>query len=357
MTGQHPDFIITVDGQNVTGDCISWTLNDVEDGMGTLTVNLDNTDKRYDGKLKSKGGEVSLRFGTSMSMNEQVTLSVKKYTEHYGVDGLTITVVGADCTEKLSDKTGRGNTKSGKKALEKLEKEAKVKISKDKLKDDGKEDENECGRSTALGGIKGEQFLQQNIDQMEPGKSGGGDDSGGGGGGDGDTFQKRESAPGVNPKGNNDKNRMKNANQRAKGQEVTAKIQLRGCPIFKSKRCVTILNVGSEGSGKWYIKNATHSWSSKGGYTTQAQLLKGDGPQPNVFYADMYKKDTIYAGPRKTGDKPEDTFFFGDGGYITKFEWTQDTQSNRGSSQNAGGKTVDPKKPKKPVIKIDSKEK
>ena len=77
----------------------------------------------------------------------------------------------------------------------------------------------------------------------------------------------------LDAKNNFDKNKADNKSKKRKGERCTADMIIVGYPHLKSKKCVTVMNVGG-GSGMWYVKEAVHSWSAQQGYLTKAKLIR-----------------------------------------------------------------------------------
>jgi len=85
--------------------------------------------------------------------------------------------------------------------------------------------------------------------------------------------------PGTSPKEQKDKknnpdvNRVANRANHGNSERLNARLELVGMPHIKSKKCLTIENVG-EWSGDWYVKSVVHKWSASHGYTTSCSLLR-----------------------------------------------------------------------------------
>jgi hypothetical protein len=82
----------------------------------------------------------------------------------------------------------------------------------------------------------------------------------------------------------------------------------------------------------------------------------GKSSQPMMFYANISKPGSAYAGPRQIDAASQKTFIWGDGNYIIHFDWQIDLHSNKGQQKKSTGKTVNPDAPKKPVEKQESPE-
>ena len=161
-----------------------------------------------------------------------------------------------------------------------------------------------------------------------------------------------------------DKNKLQNANNRAKSDIITADIKLRGYPLLKAKANVTIQGVGSLASGGWYVQTAEQYWDKGSGYMTHAHLIRGgtgdeggkSTPPSAVVYADIYKKNSIYAGLRKVDGASQATFTFGDGTYLKSFDWSINIPENRNAGNYVGGQTVTPSDAKDPIKEAKTNE-
>lgn len=108
-----PEFRITICGTDVTSDVKSWTLTEKDNDVSTLEVTLANTEMSYSGACRV-GHDISVVFGTRNDMSNKVTMMVKGVTEFYMSDrGMTVSVVGADCTEGLNEQILIGMSRAG----------------------------------------------------------------------------------------------------------------------------------------------------------------------------------------------------------------------------------------------------
>lgn len=113
-----PDFIVTINGDDVTRYVHEWVLHDKEKGTSTLKVTLKNPDQVLSDKYDTEMS-VSIIFGYTGDYADKVTMDIKKYSESYSVDEKAdfIEVVGMDALDAL---TGSGlNTGGTDKAAEK----------------------------------------------------------------------------------------------------------------------------------------------------------------------------------------------------------------------------------------------
>lgn len=179
---------------------------------------------------------------------------------------------------------------------------------------------------------------------------------------DGWTFSSADKWPGSG-KGGEDKNRAQN-HQGNHGQEpITGTLELKGYPTLRAKASVRILGAGPAASGDYYVKKVKHSWKPQQGYKTTATLARGGagqggvgGSSPMVMYADIWKKGSMYFGPRKTDGEPQAIFTFGDGKHWIEFEYDLHPQPHRGGGEPGKGKGagIDLRKLLKPYFESSS---
>lgn len=353
----QPDFIAMIAGQNVTNWCSNWELNDVEDGMSTLTIEIKNEDGQFSGLAKIDE-KVSLNFGYENDMSGKCEMNIKKFTEGYTTNnGMKVIAVGVDCTEKLSGNGGSGNFNKGVEAtdaIKKLFESAGIKCDLKGMKSPKKS----AKFKYALHNMRLDHAIAQMMDRC--GASGGG---GGGGGDNPISSQEGASAPGsssiepnkgaCNPGGKRlglgsegvcdaDQNKNNQQSNEASSVTINGSLQLKGVPILKAKQCVDIQGVGEVFSGKWYVKNVHQKWSVEGGYHTSASLLRGGlgkggggggGKQPMVFHANIYKSGSATCGERQINGDSQGTFTFGDGTTVVSFEGHVEVQQSRGGGE------------------------
>lgn len=127
-----PDFIITVDGIDITPLTTSWKLQDGEEGAGEITVTIINPDLALGGCF-GYGQKLEMRFGYQGQLSPKASVDVVKIEEKYPTGSVpTIVITGRDDMYKMcggakreSLKKGPGDKKiKGKEALEKLVKDA-----------------------------------------------------------------------------------------------------------------------------------------------------------------------------------------------------------------------------------------
>ena len=116
-TGYDPDFVVTINGENVTKYVHNWVLTDSEK-KSSLVVVLKNPDQKLSEKFDA-GQDVSIIFGYVGNMGEQVTMSIKKYEESYSVEEEHdfIKVTGVDCLTANAE--GDNNRSGGQGEVEK----------------------------------------------------------------------------------------------------------------------------------------------------------------------------------------------------------------------------------------------
>lgn len=106
-----PNFYITINGYDFTKFTRAWQLNDVDDGISTITVTLVNPDGVISGYIRTET-ELTLRYGYyDGSMSKPVTMKIKDLTEKYPTKhGSEIIVTAYDGTERLVGLTHAGNS-------------------------------------------------------------------------------------------------------------------------------------------------------------------------------------------------------------------------------------------------------
>lgn len=101
--GYDPDFVITIDGDDVTKYTHQWKLTDSEK-KSTLLVELKNPDQKLSDKYTSSK-QVTIIFGYVGNMGENVTMTIKKYEESYSVNEAHdfIRITGVDCVSAKAE--------------------------------------------------------------------------------------------------------------------------------------------------------------------------------------------------------------------------------------------------------------
>jgi hypothetical protein len=107
--GFDPDFIITINGEDVTKYTSHWKLTD-DEKKSTLAVSIQNPDQKWSNKF-DVGQSVEIIFGYVGNMGEKVKMKIKVLEESYSVDPAHdyISVIGVDCLDDLEGK----NVKTG----------------------------------------------------------------------------------------------------------------------------------------------------------------------------------------------------------------------------------------------------
>ena len=353
-----PDFTLTINGTDLTKLCIMWQLDDVEDGISTLTAEIGNPDGQLSGYLRTES-EITLRYGYwNGKMSKPVTMKIKDKEEcfHTGAP-CTIKVVGMDCTERLTGTTFAGSTVVNPKIMETLDslfKSGKIN-GKIELEEPKKGPEKiPLHNMTAHAGIRW-------IMGMATCKK----SAGGGGGGEGNPIDGQEASKlkGNFPNAHSaigdrimgdikaqysevDKNIMSQKKKAAGNSTIYGHLECVGIPGLEAKKCVTVENVGAEGSGKWYVKKSSQRWHVNGGYHTLCELMRAtlgkDGKpieQPIVAYANIYEKDSATVKCRDIDGESQYTFVFGQpeensDEMLMEFRWGVRLQKGRGAGEN-----------------------
>ena len=339
----QPDFVITIDGKDVSKDTLSWEVNDVDDGISNVRVALVN--KKYDFTPKA-GSDLTIRFGYQGDLSEPITMRIQKRTNKYGTRGAFIEVIGEDCLEAAMSNSMRGAfliqdvpqicKEIGESIHTKVElgdmtsplspEGFKYQCSNERIIDAMRRHLAMCiikERQGARGGVPSAATNKaiKNPRRAKTPPSFKGDVGPG---------FKAPSGPLTKEEIEQDKAAMKAIMEdivaRASSISFRAILETLGVPSLKGKTVVRVENVG-EDSGNWYVKGVCHSWSVGRGYTTRCDLLvptqNGDKP-PKVCYAKIYEKDSIYVGPRKDDQGPSHTFVYGrDDKRIINFKATE----------------------------------
>lgn len=375
-----PDFTLTINGTDLTKLCIMWQLDDIEDGISTLTAVIGNPDGQLSGYLKTET-EITLRYGYwNGKMSKPVTMKIKDKEEcSYTGAPCTITVVGMDCTERLTGTTFAGSTKVDPKIIETIEslfKSGKIK-GKVELEEPKKGPEKiPLHNMTAHAGIRWIMGMATCKKQSAQGGSGGSSGGGAAGGAAGaamgaaagggtpirgqepgklqGNFPKADSVMGDRVKGalnairsEIEENQMNQKEKAAANTTIYGHLECVGIPGLEAKKCVTIENVGAEGSGKWYVKKSSQRWNVNGGYHTLCELMRAtlgkDGKpieQPIVAYANIYEKDSATVKCRDIDGESQYTFVFGQpeensDEMLMQFRWGIRLQKGRGVGEHA----------------------
>jgi len=349
-----PDFTITVAGTDVTPLTKRWILEDIEDGISSLTVVLGNPELKYAGKFLPEN-DISIRFGYHKGeMSPTITMKIKDVAEHYPTTRPpTIELVGLDCTERLVGVTHAGNSEGDDyvEMLKSLITGIKAKPEIGDIKQPEKRPETTglhnmtshaairwiMGKTVCAKRAQGGQAPIKGQEEYDAGPY----------------FKSVESitgdrmGTGLNAALHDvDQLRITNIRNRAGATTITGRLRLVGQARLQAKKCLTITNVGEAASGKWYIRKLTQEWGVNHGYTTHCALLRptlgmdGRGmAQPVVLYADIYKQDTVYVGCRKIDAESQATYVYGQpeqdasGGTVIDFSWATKLSKGRGAGE------------------------
>ena len=125
---------------------------------------------------------------------------------------------------------------------------------------------------------------------------------------------------------------------------ITATLKLRGFPTLRAKSNVTIVGVGSDNSGTYYVKKVKHEWKGKG-FISTAELTRGGtgkggvgGQAPIVMYANIWKRGEMYVGARKSSGESQATFTYGTDQFWMGLKVKIKPQPARGGGEPKKGK-------------------
>lgn len=108
-----PDFIITVDGIDITSLITSWKLQDGEEGAGEITVVLANPNLELGGAF-GYGQKLEMRFGYQGQLSPKASVDIVKISETYPTGKVpTITLTGRDDMYKMTGGNKRDTLKKG----------------------------------------------------------------------------------------------------------------------------------------------------------------------------------------------------------------------------------------------------
>jgi hypothetical protein len=143
---------------------------------------------------------------------------------------------------------------------------------------------------------------------------------------------------------------IRNNQKKAGNTVISGTLECIGHPGIEAKKCITVLNVGSEASGKWYVKKCSQRYNVKSGYHTFCELMRAtlgkDGQpieQPVVMYANIYEKDSVTIKCRDVDAESQATFTFGqppEGGdeLLIDFTYSIKLQRGRGAGEQIKSK-------------------
>jgi hypothetical protein len=304
-----------------------WQLDDVEEGISTLTAEIGNPDGQLSGYLKTET-DITLRYGYwNGKMSKPVTMKIKDKEEGFHTSkACSIRVVGMDCTEKLTGTTFAGSTEVDPKIMETLDslfKSGKIK-GKVELEEPKKGPKKiPMHNMTAHAGIN----WVMGMAKCKKSAQGGGETpirgqekaelKG--------NFKKADSSMGnriiadLNAVSNEiTENQMNQKEKKAGNSTIYGHLECVGIPGLEAKKCVTVENVGPEASGKWYVKKSSQRWGFDSGFHTFCTLMRPtlgkDGKpieQPIVMYANIYEKDSATIKCRDVDGESQYTFVYG----------------------------------------------
>jgi hypothetical protein len=103
-----PDFIITINGEQVTRYVHDWKFTDSEK-KSTLEVTIKNPDQKFSDKFDT-GQDVEIVFGYVGNTGDKVKMEIFKLEESYSVEEATdfIKVTGQDALSAMEGKTLQG---------------------------------------------------------------------------------------------------------------------------------------------------------------------------------------------------------------------------------------------------------
>lgn len=106
-----PDFVVTVDGMDVTADCEKWDISDDESQMSEITVTLENKDFKYSGMFGYEN-EIAIRFGYVGNYGPPASAIIAHIEEDLATGNFPqITITGRDDRHKLCGGSERGKVK------------------------------------------------------------------------------------------------------------------------------------------------------------------------------------------------------------------------------------------------------
>ena len=362
----QPDFVAKVGNSDVTKHLTKWKLQDLEDNLSSIVMTIENVDYQYSGKFRDED-EISIKWGYQGNLGGKATFELKACEENYGTDGCYVIVTGLDPAHRMTGAAARGsffNSKSYKKMADEIAQWNRLSI---KWGGTPQEPNLPADYNYPVPAMRHDVLVRQMMMHMiPPGK-------GGKVGGIGKSNQPIKSQP--NPKGggsfkgkqgrgwyqsraggmmytktDTDKEnttiiaKLKEISNAAASESIYGKIELKGIPQLRAKKGITILNVGPDYSGKWYVKGVDHEWDVKKGYYTVADLLRdqlgaqgidtsGDVFRPMVMHGDPYDKDTIICEPRDMNAASQITVTFGKGENVVQFKGAWQVQGSRGAGE------------------------
>lgn len=367
----QPDFILTIGDTDVTKYLEHWEFEDLEDNLSSLKATIINKDGMFSGKFKHFDKMV-LRFGYQGSLGPKVTMEVTEKGENYTTRGLRVFVTGMDPAHRLVGTTAAGSFLNPSmlgvmKEIAEMH-NLKLELKQKNLKDPKLETDDhikacnerlialqrrlarELFKDKKTGTTKGVSASRNPKKPIkntkQPTKTGsfyGRLSNGNKIGRTGGVAYKAQEE-GLN---NTQRNFLLDLDDGASSASIQGHIELIGVPILRAMQCITVLNVGPEASGKWYVRGVRHEWDVRHGYHTLADLLRGalgkeddseEASGPIVMRGDPYKEETFVVGERDMNAKSQATFTFGHGDKrIVSFKWSAKVEESKEAGE--GGST------------------
>jgi hypothetical protein len=367
----QPDFVITIDGLDVTNLCKKWEIHDIEDAISSATITLVNPSMKLSGQFNA-GQTLSMRWGYQNNLSAEIEMEVKDYSENYDNKGRLIIIKAKDCMQKMVGSNMRGNFEEGtgiQDAIRDITKshgitEVDFGTAQDPVQP--KDWRTNAYGVSSLGAVErlknymaNPQNKSASSDSLpvarNQAQSGGGKFKGNTGTGNfqGEACQSRDCQEKEGGEGSPAKNKLDNTTAAAASINIRGHLDIVGKTAIRAKTMITILNVGPQASGDWYVKAANHTWDVKDGYRTRCDLIrnetgKGGGKgskcgQPIVSHADIYKKNSMYCGPRKYGEGSSGTYTFGsDNPMIESFKMSVSVSESSGAGEKGNAERILP---------------
>lgn len=92
---RDPDFIVQIDGEDITKYVMAWTITENDDAISSIMVQLGNPDMRLSGSIPFYG-QLSLMYGYAEMSFDTVYGEIKSITEDYAPGFPTIKIT-AEC--------------------------------------------------------------------------------------------------------------------------------------------------------------------------------------------------------------------------------------------------------------------
>lgn len=352
-----PDWIINIGG-TIINECIEWEFTDDEKDQSEIRVLLPNPENILDGKFKY-GQDMTIRFGYAGEMSPEAYLPVAEIDYDYPADkGMVVEVIGRDESSKMSGGNNKGNQGKGD---DKQQLKQNLTANGLNMSGDTKGADSGCKGACYNESDKALAYRWANsmsaAGEMEAAGSGGptsplaGEQSSSM---EGSGVNRHDGYTSSNPgdwtgDGKGGKDRAKNRQGNKSGQDsqapITATLKLRGFPTLRAKSNVTIVGIGSDNSGTYYVKKVKHEWKGKG-FLSTAELTRGGtgkggvgGSSPIVMYANIWKRGEMYVGPRKTRGDAQTTFTYGMDQHWMGLKVKIKPQKSRGGGEPKKGKS------------------